>query len=219
MGEMVWAPSKWKFSLVVAGTIEWRTQHPYWFQKIGILNDEETAAAIPTIMVSPMLVGFQAKEFSLVAIPDRWEISTELESGWDRVINIARQVFDSVLTETGISAFGINTNILIGGPLASTVGRVLAETFDLPREGQTFGQFAFRNERKDESIAMVIATLPDGSVELAYNVHHPIVAKHPDKVSTFIFGDLLDGTAKNDWRAGMEFLKKFSLRFNVAKEV
>ena len=217
MAETAWVPEKWTFSIVVVGVIEWRVQHPLWYQKIGILNEEETQAAIPSAILTPFNSEFAAVGFTVKADPGRWQIITTDESKWSRLIDVARRVFDAALSETQIGAFGINVHAhLTGGGAASAIGHVLVDALRLPSDGKTVGQFQFRCDRDDHAITVGFLPLAEEAI-VTHNTHHPILITGTNK--TFSLGDLLDRTAKNDWRKGMDFARDFALRYNVSSEV
>jgi hypothetical protein len=151
--------------------------------------------------------------------PVKWIISSDAQSKWGRIINVARTVFDAALHETPISAYGINTHAHLVESAAEKIGRELADKFKLPRAGaKQAGQFSYRDDRDDHAITVTTQPL-GGEYVVTYNVHHPIPPDVEGKMKTFSFGNHLDGNATRDWRAGIEFASAFALRHNINTEV
>lgn len=198
------APSE-LFSVVIAGKMNPPIHHPAWYRAVKILSPEETevATAAPLIC-TPMISQFQAGGLAVLCTQERWEIQSQDPKSLDRILEIAGTAFD-ILQHTPVAAFGLNFHFLRPTGLQE-VGKRLAELVN----GLPLGR---RAAASDSAVIVTTTTLPDrvlqetvsgvpaaaGQVRVSYNVHHPIKAPQPDKISFFELTPLLRAAFQEDY--------------------
>jgi hypothetical protein len=97
------------FSVVIVGTMNPAIHHPFWYEMIGVLSKDERDEAIqsPQLLLAPMVGQFSWSGWTIVCMPERWEMRTADAAKFDRIVDVASKVFDR-LADTPVTAFGIN---------------------------------------------------------------------------------------------------------------
>ena len=98
-----------QFTVVVVGRLNPPIHHPTWYEGIGALSREETAAAMKaeTVLVHPKASRLTAGGMAISCDENRWSIVTDSEETAQRAVDVAAKVFAS-LKHTPVRAYGFN---------------------------------------------------------------------------------------------------------------
>lgn len=171
------------YSIVVAGSMNPALHHPGWYKSQNFIDQQEQDSAVTAqpLVTTPQFSNFVAPEFTIVCLPDRWEIQTAKSQAMDRILSVACAVFEA-LKHTPVGAYGFNfiTNREVGVPNA---GQTLAEAlarlpFGFPATEDTEGEISFTAKGEKQKITLVISKsiLGDSFASIRFNAHHEITA-------------------------------------------
>jgi hypothetical protein len=175
-------PSAEFCSIVVTGMMNPAIHHPSWYQSIKLLDKAEYEAAITAQMVLMQQASqFVAPEFSVICIPDRWEIQTVRFANMGRLLSVASKVFE-VLDHTPVSAYGFNFHFHKDTKVENVGQRLGSVIEKLPLgqklSGDIAGQFLLAatsgQEKKTKSVAQ--SQLGKSIAFISLNFHYQVVA-------------------------------------------
>jgi hypothetical protein len=107
------APPPQDFSIVVLGAMNPRIHHPLWYRQHNLISEAESVSAMEAdIVVLPHLAQFRTAGITVVCHLERWEIKTSDMAVRPRILQIANDIFDSILPETPVSLFAFNNDFL-----------------------------------------------------------------------------------------------------------
>lgn len=97
------------FSIVVVGAMNPSIHHPFWYEILKALSQAEARDAVGggDLLVSPMVAQFSWSGWTMVCLPERWEMRTQDPESFGRVLELAILVFER-LNDTPVKSFGIN---------------------------------------------------------------------------------------------------------------
>ena len=97
-------------SIVVLGSMNPAIHHPTWYKLTGIITDvEHDQATQHPIFCTPHFSSFQASNFAVQCLAQRWEVATQLGESEERILQVAVATFKK-LYETPLAAYGFNHN-------------------------------------------------------------------------------------------------------------
>ena len=173
-------PSREFCSIVVVGQMNPAIHHPSWYQSMKLLDKQEFDSAVSgPMLLMPQISQFAAPEFSIVCLPDRWEIQTRRLEAMDRILAAASSVFE-ILDHTPVSAFGFNfqfhreTSVDVGHILGSVVERL---PLGLKLSGDVAGQLTLMSTAKGQKTTASVAKSQLGAniVFVSLNFHYDII--------------------------------------------
>lgn len=99
------------FSIVVVGAMNPSIHHPFWYEILHALSQAEARDAVggSNLLVSPMVAQFSWSGWTMVCLPERWEMRTQDPEKFGRVLDLAVLVFER-LNDTPVKSFGINVD-------------------------------------------------------------------------------------------------------------
>src|SRR5262245_51485447 len=125
--------------------------HPAWYHVMSIITKSELEKSFnQPVVASPPAAQFVSDGFSIMCIPDRWQVLIELADA-TRIVEIAKLMF-ATLDHTPVNAYGINhdfhaeTNKLI--PL--TLATIIRQT-----------KLPFPSDEKSTAAITYVAEFPD----------------------------------------------------------
>src|SRR5713101_5350541 len=81
--------------------------HPAWYHAMSIISESEFKESLrKPVVASPPIAQFESDGFSVVCLPDRWQVSCDAADG-GHILALAKATFDK-LYHTPISAYGVN---------------------------------------------------------------------------------------------------------------
>lgn len=81
--------------------------HPAWYHAMSIITQSEFEESLrKPIVASPPVAQFASNGFSVLCLPDRWQISCDAADG-ARIVALAKATFDK-LEHTPVIAYGVN---------------------------------------------------------------------------------------------------------------
>src|SRR4029077_17732685 len=115
------------YSIVVVGRMNPAIHHPTWYHYLKLLdeNERDFALAAPSMVSTPQINQFVAPAFTIICLPERWEIQTVKHEFVDRILLVASKVFQT-LDHTPINAYGFNFHAHRNTSVSNT-GEVLSE--------------------------------------------------------------------------------------------
>jgi hypothetical protein len=173
-------PSREFCSIVVTGTMNPAIHHPSWYQSIQLLDQAafDAAVAAPMVMV-PQFSQFSTPDFSIICLPDRWEIQTGKFSNAATILAAASKVF-KVLDQTPVGAYGFNFQFHkessvenVGKSLSLAVERL---PLKLNLSGEVTGQFIVVSNDTGSKKTISVSNSPLGPrlVFVGVNFHYTI---------------------------------------------
>ncbi len=182
MADMAQAPRDF-YSIVVAGAMNPALHHPGWYKSQNFIDQQEQDFALTAkpLVVTSQFSNFAAPEFTIVCLPDRWEIQTVKSQAMDRILSVACAVFEA-LQHTPVGAYGFNflTNREVG---VSKAGQTLAEVlarlpFGFPVTEDAEGEISFitTHEKQKMTVTVSKSILGDNFASIRFNAHHEITA-------------------------------------------
>ncbi len=171
------------YSIVVAGAMNPALHHPGWYKSQNFIDQQEQDSAVTALplVTTPQFSNFVAPEFTIVCLPDRWEIQTVKSQAMDRILSVACAVFEA-LQHTPVGAYGFNfiTNREVGVPKP---GQSLAEAlarlpFGFSATEDTEGEISFTTKGEKQRITLAVSKslLGDSLALIRFNAHHEITA-------------------------------------------
>lgn len=114
------------YTIVVVGTMNPAIHHPLWYEAAHLIDQTERESAMesPGLVNSREISQFAAPGYSILCLPERWEIRTASADLLERLLVLACGVFDA-LPHTPVKAFGFNFHVNRPTSVGS-VGKVLA---------------------------------------------------------------------------------------------
>lgn len=189
------------FSVVVLGAMNPRIHHPFWYELIKVISEDERKASLALpVIVTPAAAQFSWMGFTIICTADRWEMRSREEKDLQRVVETAATIFDR-LNDTPVTAFGINCDHVIqkpdvdfAGALAAAIG---SARLGMPGESACDGQLLTRRKvtKKDTrlTLSLGVSTTVDSPSQLriANNFHHEIAIETEQASTVFEMKPLL----------------------------
>lgn len=167
--------------------------HPAWHHAVSTITQSEFEESLSKpVVVLPNLAQFESNSFSVLCLPDRWQVSCEAVDA-TRIIEIAKATFDK-LEHTPVGAYGVNHDFHVETTkqIPSALAAIVRKT-GLPFPPNEVGTAAitYTAEVSGCTFKTVMSTSPRGPrfLHIQNNAHFvtPQEGKH------FDLAPLLDG--------------------------
>jgi hypothetical protein len=204
--------------IAVAGNIDVRQHHPFWYHAINCISDGELPIGLNSLFVLPapifsrsgVVLGIGAAQFSvgqfiIDVIPERWMIQTWVEANCDRMIEVASVVFGK-LNELPVTGYGINRSMFLDlgtTPAKQFLADQLAGAkLALPKgKSEAYIRYVEYLGNKETQIAFSATPSRENLLNVDYNRHHPTTGFG----GYFDLGSLLRENAKADWTSASAY--------------
>jgi len=217
------------WNIVILGEIDYRQHSPVWYDLIGVLNKEERVRADKSFLASlgpsmgTPVFRFDIGLFSIVCLPDRWEILTKDRQQQKRIVDVACLVFKK-LWEIPVTTVGFNSQVVLKTKFKNAQ-EILAEKMrraglGFPQlKGKPDSQFVFRNtgEASSTVINLIGSSLNASDVILSYNREFPIRPKF--KEGYYDAAEWIVPNAQTSWAEADEVGNGVLHALNSAPEV
>lgn len=152
------------YSIVIVGSMNPAIHNPSWYRRTELIDaDAETVALSDlSFVTSSQISQFQTSTFSVQCVQERWRISSDEESSFEKINDVTLKAFDERLPHTPISAVGLNFDYHKKTE-CSTVSSVLAAFFDdlpLGLSDQDSDSATFKSICKKEGVRVQIKIEP-----------------------------------------------------------
>ena len=115
-------------SVVVVGAMNPVIHHPAWYHAMSIITQSELEESLrKPVVVIPQFAQFASDSFSIVCLPDRWQVSCDTADG-ERIVALAKATFEK-LYHTPVTAYGVNHNFH-----AETTKQILSTLMTIVRQ-------------------------------------------------------------------------------------
>jgi hypothetical protein len=187
---MMKSPTSELYSIVVIGNMNPHVHVPAWYLHKKLIDDSEyDEATNPKKEPGPNLVisfppHFKTGQIEVICFQNRWDIKTSLKSNVDRILDIAAKVFDDLLPETQIAAFGINTDVSLGTD-DGTAGKIIAKALhrpplDVGLDKADDGEFRISEQRQSHKFNLIVRPNDkNNEIIISTNAHYLIGASLP----------------------------------------
>jgi len=181
--------------------------HPAWYHAMSIITQSEFEESLrKPVVVTSQVAQFVSEGFSLVCLPDRWQVSFDAADG-ERVVAFAKATFDK-LYHTPVSAYGVNHDFHVetDKQIPSTLATIVRKTgLPFPLNEVGTAAITYKAEVGDCTFTTVISASPRGPnfLQIQNNAHF-IVPQ--EATGVFDLGPLLDEAfRKNEDRSQLMF--------------
>lgn len=182
-------------AVVVLGAMNPAIHHPAWYHIMSIITEPEYKKSLShPVVVSPPVAQFVSDGFSIVCLPDRWQVLSDTPDA-TRIVALAKKTFD-ILDHTPVTAYGINHDFHVetAKQISPTLMTIVRQT-DLPFPLNEVGTAAitYIAEVKNCTFQTVVSVSPRGPnfLYVQNNVHFPILPSE-DAIKKFDLGPLLE---------------------------
>jgi hypothetical protein len=167
--------------------------HPAWYLITSIITQSEFEESLrKPVVVSPPAAQFTNNGFSVVCLPDRWQISCDAVDG-RRILALAKATFEK-LDHTPVTAYGVNHDFHVETTkqIPSTLATIVRQTgLPFPLEEAASAEITYTAEVSGCTFKTVISPSPRGPnfLQIQNNAH--FLAPRGE-VKHFELGPLLD---------------------------
>ena len=175
------AISRNTYSVLVAGSMNPMLHHPQWYRTLGVIDDEELAAALRDGLTGTTPFGsrFQFGTLPLIVtcLPVQWSIQSSSSESWERMIRIAAAVF-APTNNPSIRAYGLVSNRHIDADTdvkSSLAAKISGLRLGFPRGENVNTNVTLSNIEKDHTIVTSVqnSVIGERTVFVSYHVDRP----------------------------------------------
>jgi hypothetical protein len=167
--------------------------HPAWYLATSTITQSEFEESLrKPVVVMPQVAQFASDGFSVVCLPNRWQVSCDTEDG-ARIVALAKATFDK-LYHTPVTAYGVNHDFHAetAKQIPFTLAAIVRKT-GLPFPPNEVGTAAitYTAEANGCTFKTVVSESPRGPnfLHIQNNAHFLIPQ---DTIQPFDLGPLLD---------------------------
>jgi hypothetical protein len=167
--------------------------HPAWYLATSIITQSAFEESLrKPVVVMPQVAQFASDGFSVVCLPNRWQVSCDTADG-AHIIAVAKATFDK-LYHTPVTAYGVNHDFHVETvkQIPSTLATIVRKT-GLPFPPNEVGTAAitYTAEVSGATFKTVVSESPRGPnfLHIQNNAHFLIPQ---DTIQPFDLGPLLD---------------------------
>jgi hypothetical protein len=178
-------PSPEFCSIVILGMMNPAIHHPSWYQSVKLIDEQERDSAVAgQIVIMQQVSQFSTSDFSIICVPDRWEIQSRKFASMDRILALASRVFE-ILDHTPVGAFGYNFHFhreTLSRSVGNLLGRAIKELpLGLRGVGDAEGQVILTSSAENQKRTVTIAQSPLGTNRLfmGFNYHYDLMGVRP----------------------------------------
>ena len=184
--------------------------HPAWYLATSIITQSEFEESLRNpVVVSTPAAQFATDGFSVVCLPDRWQISCSTADG-RHILALAKATFDK-LYHTPITAYGVNHDFHAETTkqIPSTLATLVRQTgLPFPPNEVASAAITYTAEASDCTFKTVISASPRGPhfLQIQNNAHFVIPQ---DAIRHFDLGPLLDDAFRKNEDRSQSMLSNF----------
>jgi len=207
-------PAKHEWRIVVAGAMDPRQHHPFWYKTIGCLSEEEFLRTAGVL--TPVHAQFENRIYAIACTPDRWDIWTKEPEHIERIQQVASRVFTK-LYEVPVAAIGINTVRHLKTSVPSVRGvltrLIVGMGLGFTTEGKTDAIVTFVNrlEKSERNYAIGQSTASEETLYLECNHHHPLGGSATGYID---LAPEIRKFAESDWKFADRFGEEMVAKIN-----
>src|SRR2546425_6009917 len=168
--------------------------HPAWYHAMSIITQSEFEESLrKPVVVMPQVAQFTSAGFSVICLPNRWQVSCDTADGV-RIVALAKATFDK-LYHTPVTAYGVNHDFHVetAKQIPSTLATIVRQTgLPFPPNEVETAAITYIAEVSGCTFKTVISASPRGPnfLHIQNNAHFLLIPQ--DVINPFDLGPLLD---------------------------
>jgi hypothetical protein len=181
-------------TVVVLGAMNPAIHHPAWYHIMAIITEPEYKKSLSgQIIANPTAAQFVSEGFSILCLPDRWQVLSEATDA-TRIVEIAKVTFKT-LDHTPVSAYGINHHFHVETTkqIPSTLMTIVRQTgLPFPPDEVGTAAITYIAESKGCTFTTVISASSKGPnfLHVQNNAHFSLPSE--ETIKKFDLGPLLE---------------------------
>lgn len=213
-------PAQTTFNIVVLGAMNPSIHSAGWYKLVEVLDADEFEQAVSdqnTICVPPF-ARVQTRDLVITCQEARWEVQTNRFDNTDRLGKIAASVFDDILKETPVRAFGFNFiySYKLDHNAGGAISKGLENTgLEVDWNKAAASEFAVTTSYDDHNERVTVQSMKDPkTVSVATNFHYPITREARDEPGYFSLRDRISekyaGNQSRSLEIAQEYIERIS---------
>ena len=197
-------------SVVILGVMNPAIHHPAWYHATSIITQSELDESLQKpVVATPQVAQFATNGFSVVCLPDRWQVSCDTADG-TRIVALAKATFNK-LEHTPVNAYGVNHDFHAETTkqVPSTLATVVRQTgLPFPPNEVATAAITYTAKVSGCTFKAVIAASPRGPNFLHVQNNAEFIIPQ-DETKHFDLGPLLDEAFRRNEDRSQSMLSSF----------